>query len=130
MITRIVTAVLALAVVCSTQPGCVPSHRPLQGSMERLLAGRLPSPVRVTRLNGTQVLLYEPQVNRDTLMGWNDAPTSTRPGPRFLERVAVADIRELSREGTNVLASAGVVLLVLAALVAIGLASYPVHGGI
>lgn len=102
---RLAVAAL-IGLVLAGPCGCIASYRPLPGPAPQAAAGKLPRALRVTRSDGSRVLLYEAQLQFDTLIGWNDISSA----PRFLIRVSVADIRQLSQQRTNWPASIGAVV--------------------
>jgi len=115
-----VLALIALPIAASS--GCFASYTPLQGTIPQAAAGPLPRALCVTRQDGSRIILYEAQLSGDTLLGWNEASASTRAAQRTLIRIAVVDVRDLSAQGTNWLASfgTGVGISLLALVVAAG----------
>jgi hypothetical protein len=118
---RLILSALALALLGAT--ACFGySYRP--EPLAKTLAGELPNPLRLTRLDGTHVTLYDAQLAGDTLVGWNE-PEQTARFIRYIVQVPVADVREVRVRAVD----PGLTLLVWTAVPLAGLVVLVIANG-
>lgn len=87
---------LALALAAGLTGGCassVATWNPVMATPE-VLTDAGSGPLRVTRLDGTRVILYRAEVDGDTLRGWSDALGMLGP-----VRIAFRDLRSVEAQG-------------------------------
>ncbi len=87
---------IASVVLAAYLPACT-SWKTQPVSPEHTIATKQPSRVRVTRADGSKIILIRPQVAGDSLAG--DLPGSGRPGqPNSRLAVPLSDVREVAVE--------------------------------
>jgi hypothetical protein len=115
---------LTVAVAIALQLAGCTSWRVQSVAPEQLLAAEHPGQVRVQTRDGTRIVLRDPRLARDSLMGRVSAPPSWAGPPGQSEgtlryAVALADVTQVAVRRTNALKTIGLILAIPAGAIAI-----------